>query len=145
MLSFAPVQLPLLASTTSLAHELTRLKVPVTVSNLFIYLKQLKYVDRMGQHAMQHVFYSIADSQLTEVTWWSYRICLLLCLSFWSGTFLVTFKEAFYFYFENALSTFSIKEFLLFQEQQMSEKKPHMGLLYNWIQVRITFFYPLLT
>jgi hypothetical protein len=38
------------------------------------------------------------------------------------------------------LRTFTIKEFLLFQEQQMSENKPHMGLLYNWVQVRIPLF-----
>jgi hypothetical protein len=47
LLSFAPVQLPLLASATSLARELTKLNVHVTVSDPFIYLKQLKYVDRM--------------------------------------------------------------------------------------------------
>jgi len=53
LLPFAPVQLPLLASTASLARELTRLNVHVMVSDPFIYLnKQLKYVDRMGQHTM---------------------------------------------------------------------------------------------
>jgi hypothetical protein len=38
------------------------------------------------------------------------------------------------------LGTFFIKGSLLFQEQQISENKPHMGLLYNWVQVRIPLF-----
>lgn len=47
LLSFAPAQLPLLAST-SLARELTRLSVPVMsmVSDSFIYPKQLKRVEK---------------------------------------------------------------------------------------------------
>lgn len=59
----------------------------------------------------------------------------------------LTFKEGFYFFFENVLRTCIIKKFLLFQEQQMSENKPHMGLLYNWVQVKgfLCFFYLLLT